>query len=202
MDTKASNASLSFEPAQSVATVGTPVSVQLNIFSDTQPVISTDIWIHYDPKLVQPILPFATSPLFDKSEAKIVEPGTLYIYGIRENSAISNPANGNIGSLNFKPLKEGVVKLQFGCGLEDNQQSQIIVNNNTLNNIINCERTLAHSGTLTIQNSQILGISTDQATGKTLTMLYLTMGVALLMLFVSIYIRTKKLANAEAPTDI
>lgn len=200
MDTLASPASLSFEPAQTTVSPGNTFEINLNIFTDNQSIISTDVWIQYDPTLVQPVLPAKSKGIFETTEAKIVSPGLLYVYGLRRDPLTAGAANGTMTTLSFKSLKEGVVTLTFDCPLIGSPRSQIIKNDATLSNILNCERTQAHTSTISIANTHVLG-ATDNV-GGTLNMWYLTIAVALLTITTFLYIRTKKLAKEEVKTNI
>ena len=195
METISSAASLSFEPVQSEAIVGTPFDIQLNIFSDREAVLSTDVWISYDPAVLQPILPVKEGALFASTDAKIITPGTLYMYGIRRDPTTAGVANGTIATLSFRPLKDTATTLRIQCGNTQLIHSQIIKNDTSLNNILNCERTAAHTATITVGNSQVLGTSTQ--TVRPALMWQLTAAVALLILGVLLYSRNRKLARQE-----
>ncbi len=189
MDTVASTASLSFEPTQITVTPNNTFEVIVNIFTDTQSAISTDAWIHYDPSFIQPILPVKTPGLFETTEAKIISPGTLYVYGLHRDPMTAGPANGTIATLTFKSLKEGSTKLLFECPSYGEPRSQIIKNSENLENIINCERTTGHTSTISISNPQVLGAA--DVMGSSLHMWYLTIAVAVLTLTTILYIRFK-----------
>ena len=189
------NASLSFEASQNTVLVGESVDLAINIYSNQEPVAATDVWISYNPSLFQPILPAQNSRLFEAMEAKIVAPGKLYIYGLRRNASETETANGNIATITFKALQEGAATFKFECLSGVENSSQIIKNNPQLTNIINCERTQAHSQIISIADTQILGASDRYI--LPLNMWYLTTLVAILTITVFLYIRTRQLAKEE-----
>lgn len=186
-------ASLSFETSQNTVSLGDSLDLAINIFGDQEPIASTDVWISYNPSLVQPILPAKNSGLFESMEAKIVSPGKIYLYGLRRNADQSQTANGNIATITFKALQEGTAIFKFECETGGQNTSQIIKNNPELPNVINCERTLAHSQIISIANAQVLGASDKSA--FSLNMWYLTVLVAILTITIFLYIRTKQLAK-------
>lgn len=188
-------ASLSFETTSQPVVLGQNVDLNVNIFTDQEAVISTDIWIQYNPELLQPILPAKGSNLFESTEAKILEPGRIYIYGLRRDTLTAGPANGKIATLTFKALKNGNASFAFICNERGSVQSQIIKNDPQLENIINCERTTSHTATIVVGESQVLGAS-DKAAFP-FNMWYLTALVAVLTFTMILYIRTKKLAKEE-----
>ncbi len=196
MDTNDSRASLSFEPVNTTLSLGDFGEIYVNIFTENQSVISTDIWITYDPAIIQPILPAKGNKLFESTEARIVSPGKLYVYGIRRDTMTAGSANGAITSLKFKALKEGSTKLTFECPTLGTTRSQIIKNDKELSNIIDCARTVSHTSTVSVvEKTNILG-AYDQEGGAPM-MLYLTLTTALLIFFTLFFLRTKKLAKDE-----
>ncbi len=188
-------ASLSFETIHQPVVLGQNVDLNVNIFTDQEAVISTDIWIQCDSELLQPILPAKGSSLFESMEAKIVEPGKMYIYGLRRDTFTAGPANGKVATLTFKALKNGNATFTFICNENGSMQSQIIKNDPQLRDIINCERTTSHTATITVGENQVLGAS-DKAAFP-FNMWYLTALVAVLTFTMILYIRTKKLAKEE-----
>lgn len=188
-------ASLSFEASQNIVSLGDSLDLAINIFGDQEPIASTDVLISYNPSLLQPILPAKNSGLFESVEAKIVAPGKLYLYGLRRSADHSQTANGNIATITFKAIDKGTTTFKFECETGEQNTSQIIKNSPELTNIINCERTLAHSQMVSVGNAQVLGAS-DKSIFP-LNMWYLTSLVAILTITIFLYIRTKQLAKEE-----
>ncbi|OGK35360.1 hypothetical protein A3A93_04885 [Candidatus Roizmanbacteria bacterium RIFCSPLOWO2_01_FULL_38_12] len=174
-----SPASLSFDPIQQTTTTGQKVEVAVNIFTNNQAVASTDIWIKYDPNIVVP-LPneVENGSLFQSIDAKIVTPGSLYIYGIQNNPSSSTPLLGTVATIKFQTLREGATDIGFECAPYKKQTSTIIAADRSLSNIISCPSTIAHTGRITVEEGGILGASTGKFS---ISPMYLVLGLVLLL---------------------
>jgi len=162
----AAPATLSFDPIQIQTSKDQSFQVNINIFSENEPVASTDIVIIYDPTLIE-ALPEETSSgnLFKTVDAKIISPGRLYVYGVQENKNEATPARGTIATVHFKALTEGNSQLSFDCTNNGSNSSQIIKFNSTFENIIDCNATLTHKADIGISNSSVLGAFSDTYSG-------------------------------------
>ncbi len=158
----AAPASLSFDPSDQITRTGQSVSVDINIFTNNQSVTSTDVWIKYDPSIVQFITGGTVKgSLFETVESKIVSPGRLYIYGVRKNPNASTPLLGTVAKVKFKALRDGKTDLKFECSALKKQSSTIIMSDRSLTNIISCESTIAHTAQITVKGGAILGAKSN-----------------------------------------
>lgn len=155
-------ASLSFEPATIQIKEGQTARFNINIYTDNDPVASTDVMITYDPTYLEPVLNGTVNgSIFQKVGTKLITQGKLYIYGIQENPDDATPAQGTISTISFKALKSGSSQLMFDCNPTNEITSQIIKNNADLDNIINCTSTISHTAQITISSGNVLGTYTE-----------------------------------------
>lgn len=192
MDT---TASLSFEPAQITTHVNDTFPLIVNIFTGDKATISTDVWISYNPQLVEPVLPAESGNTFDTVSAKILTPGRLYVYGLRNNQTTADPANGALATIKFKALQEGTTEFGFECSQAGKTASQIIGNDASLSNIINCDRTTSHATPVTIENAAVLGISDIR--DEPLGMWTLTAGVIVLIITVILFTKYRSMIGKK-----
>jgi hypothetical protein len=183
----AAPASLSFEPVAVNTSKGKLIDVTVNIFTGSQSVTSTDVWINYDPAIIQPVLDTVkTGSLFDTIEFKIIEPGKLYIYGIQKNPRQVDPVQGTLATIQFTALTEGTSFLSFDCDPSQKLSSQIIASDSNLSNVIHCDVTKAHSASVTVSGSSILGVSTENTI---VTQISYVVGVIVLVFSLVLFIR-------------
>lgn len=158
-------ASFSFDPISVTTKEGDLVSIDILMHSGSSPVISADAWIAYDPKILTPIIDKSSGlkpgNLFQLTDAKIISPGSMYIYAINQLTSKSDIANGKLATVNFKAIASGSTELSFNCDSYQKQTSQIIKYDPALTNIINCTASKTHTATINIENSSVLGAQTD-----------------------------------------
>lgn len=183
----AAPASLSFDPVEVQISKGKQVDITVNIFTGSQSVTSTDVWINYDPAIIQPELnTVKTGSLFDTIEYKIIEPGKLYLYGIQKNPRQADPVQGTLATVQFTALTNGTSALSFDCDPSQKLTSQIIASDSNLSNVIGCDVTKAHSASITVSDSTILGVSTENTF---VTQISYVVGVIVLVFSIVLFIR-------------
>jgi hypothetical protein len=155
-------ASLSLEPVDIQTKQDQTFEVRVNMFTGDEAIASTDIMINYDKNLVEPLPQnIKNGDIFKKTEAKVILPGKLYLFGIQEDKNLFQPAQGTVAIINFKALKPGIAKLSFDCNPTVKNTSQIIKSNTELENIINCTSTITHTSQVSIHEGNVLGTSTQ-----------------------------------------
>lgn len=189
-------ASFSFEPVNVTVSKGDIIPLDVMIYSGDDPVISTDAWIAYDPTMLSISTPqnpeLIKGELFQSVDAKIISPGRLYIYAINPSHTEKKETNGKLATVYFKAEKSGQVELRFECNPFSTQTSQIIKNDEELNNIINCTSTQSHTSTVTIGNSgSVLGVSVNKT--MTTNLGYVVATILLLILTGVLFMRYRKL---------
>ena len=190
----ASPASLSFDPVDQSTKTGQTTSVAVNIFTNNQAVASTDVWIKYDPSIVQPVASsIIKGSLFETVEAKIVSPGKFYLYGVRKNPSVSTPLLGTVATIKFNALSEGKSDLMFECSQFKKQSSTIIMSDRSLANIISCDGTIAHSAQIAVKSGSILGVSTNNLP---ISPISLVVGAVVFLLTGLLYFRYRSVASS------
>jgi len=193
----ANNASFSFDPITINVKAGDKFPVDILIFSGSEKVISSDIFIDYDSEKLT-ALPHETETLqsgglFQKTDAKIISPGKLYLFGLNENISISNPANGKIATVYFQAKSSGTTELNFNCISFQEQTSKIIKNDQELSNIVDCQASRSHNLVIKIEpSSDILGASASNLPGANY---YLITAILLAGLVGILLLRYKKLKH-------
>lgn len=183
----AAPASLSFDPVNTQTTTGRTVDITVNIYTGSQPVASTDIWLNYDPAILQPIVDSVkTGSLFDTIALKEIAPGRLYIYGIQKNPRDVEPVQGTLATIQFMAIKEGTADLRFECNPTQKATSQIIAADKNLSNVISCPATTAHSASVSVSGNNILGVSTENTI---ITQLSYVLGVIVIVFSLVLFVR-------------
>lgn len=191
-------ASLSFEPTQVNVQAGEIIPVDINMFSGESSIISSDIWISYDPSRVtvntsSGTPTFEKGPLFENVQAKIISPGSLYLYAINGKSTEKN-ATGKVATVYFTATKGGQTDLRFECVPFGDKTSQIIENSTELNNVINCNLTRAHTTSINIDSqNNVLGATTSSSFVSPL--LYLGVGLLIVSLAGILMYRYRQLSK-------
>ncbi|QQS44592.1 hypothetical protein IPM65_03260 [Candidatus Roizmanbacteria bacterium] len=189
-------ASFSFEPVNISASAGDIIPVDVMIYSGADPVISTDIYISYDPSILSIASPqnpeLKKGELFQSVDAKVIQPGSLYIYAINPSADLKQVTNGKIATIYFQAQKEGSTELRFDCVPFMSQTSQIIRNDEELSNIINCTSTRSHSTSVVINDRQeVLGVSVGN--GVQPTWGYVIVSLLMIILTAVLFMRYRKL---------
>ena len=159
-------ASLSLEPIQLKVKEGDTFEVKVNIYTGQRSTASSDIYIDYDSSLLE-ALPAKTEngDLFSLVDAKIINPGRLYLSAIEDNRDRIQPEIGTVATIYFKARHTGQTQLDFVCNEYGNHSSQIIKGEASLENIISCPSTTTHTSSIQIDpaSAVVLGAQSPQA---------------------------------------
>ncbi|MCA9371769.1 hypothetical protein KC726_02620 [Candidatus Woesebacteria bacterium] len=136
------------------------LTIQMYSFNNKLPIRSADIWIAYDPSIVQPVVEngvvsVGSGDLFNEIGGKIIN-NKLYLFGLNAASPKSETI-GAFGTIRFKALQQGKTSLRFVCEPGIQQTTQIIGQNDGLKNIINCAGTKSHTADIVISGTDVLG---------------------------------------------
>ena len=160
-------ASFSFDPIVITAEQGDILTVDILMYSGTDPVVSSDVWVSYNPDFLTPITEgdYDMKPgnFFQITDVKIFSPGKIYLYAINQSPTASDTTNGRLASVSFKAQKKGTTELRFDCMPFQKQTSQIIRQDPEFTNIINCASTRSHTSVITIDQGGVLGASTQNS---------------------------------------
>src|SRR3989338_3370318 len=186
-------ASLSFEPTSITASQGDQIPVDILIYSGNDSVISTDVYITYDPQLLEVTERIDGGDLFQSVGVKQIAPGKAYVYCINIDIAQAKPAEGTIARIYFQALSSGTTKLQIDCVPFSKQTSQIVSQQEELTNIIHCDSTRTHTSTMTISGDSVLGVSTQNTVSQ--YQWHIGAVVLVAILTATLYMRYRKLTK-------
>lgn len=196
--TQTNLASFSFDPVSIQTRTGDTFPVDVLIYSGSDPVISSDIWVRYDPNVLE-LVPQDTAlvtarPLFATVETKPIAPGSLYLYALKPVSTQAGATNGVIATLHFRTKTAATTHLQFDCIPFEEKTSQIIRQDPELTNIINCDTTRTHQATVTVAGSEVLGVS-DRMKQGIINPWYFSAGVVLMVIAGMVLFRYRQLIH-------
>lgn len=197
----ANTASFSFDPVTINAKAGEVFPVDILIYTGSEKVVSTDVFVNYDSEKLS-ALPnkkprIESGELFQKTDAKLVSPGKLYLYGLNENITNANSTNGKIATIYFQAKKSGKTELNFDCISFQEHSSKIIKNDENFSNIVNCQVSRSHNTIIDIDaGKDVLGASIGPSAAFNP---YFVAALLLCALMGAIFLRynrlTKKLKN-------
>lgn len=147
------------DPAQINVKVGGTFELVVGMNAKQEAVASTDIIVQYDETKISPILRTKPGDIFPIVQAKILYPGRLYIYGLQQDPSSSTLGQGVVGTVTFQTIKSGQTELRVEC--DGNKNSTHIVRSRDLADIVDCASTKNHTSTVTIENSSVLGTSSQ-----------------------------------------
>jgi len=131
---------LEFDPTELRPKVGDTVNAKVNIDAEKDQVLSSDVRITYDPRLLQ-VVSISDGTYFSIAKKDFSKPGVIYIAGIIDTPGDFKVGKGTIATVSFKALAAGTGVLDFVC--EDNvtaTDSNIAKNVLDVPDIIACEK--------------------------------------------------------------
>lgn len=137
---KAHAAFLEFDPAEQKPKVGDTITAKVNIDAERDQVLSSDVRITYDAKLLQ-VTAIDNGSYFSIAKKDFSKPGQIYIAGIIDTPGDFKTGKGTIATITFKVLAAGTGVLDFVC--EDGEtatDSNIAKNVLDVPDIIACEK--------------------------------------------------------------
>jgi hypothetical protein len=126
-------ATLSFDPIDIKAHEGETIEVKVNIFTGAEKAAASDVYINYNPAYLE-ALPDKTKigNLFSQVDAKLINPGRLYLYAIEDDRSKVRAELGTVATVYFKALTPAQTELSFSCNPFSGLSSQIIRGDDTL----------------------------------------------------------------------
>lgn len=172
------------DPAQINVKVGGTFELVVGMNAKQEAVASTDIIVQYDETKISPILRTKPGDIFPIVQAKILYPGRLYIYGLQQDPSSATLGQGVVGTVTFQTIKSGQTELRVECN--GNKNSTHIVRSRDLADIVDCASTKNHTSTVTIDNSSVLGTSSQFSNLNVIIVV-----LAILALFFAMYLWSK-----------
>lgn len=130
-------ASLQFDPATVSATVGQPFDMKINATLGTDPVTSVDVYVLYDPALVE-VVSAVKGTLFPTVSQSLAQSGKAYISGLVDDPATAKTGNGTVATITFKAKTNGTATLKFDCTQGSTTDSNINKNDAGSTDLIQC----------------------------------------------------------------
>ncbi|OGK38430.1 hypothetical protein A3F03_02650 [Candidatus Roizmanbacteria bacterium RIFCSPHIGHO2_12_FULL_41_11] len=127
---------LQFDPVSSNAAVAGTFDVKINVDAKTDSIAGSDIYIIYDPTLVEPqAVNYGT---FFPIASNNITSGKIYISAVVEDSTQYKTGSGTVATVTFKGLQVGSGTLRFDCDLTRSDASKIVKNDLNATNVIEC----------------------------------------------------------------
>jgi len=129
-------ASLKFDRGTVSAAAGDTFTLDATIDAGSDQVTSTDMWILYDPALLeaQSASPGAYFPAVTNN----ISGGKVYIAGLITDPGTYKTGTGTVAKITFKALKNGTATITYDCRADASNSSKVIKNAVDPVNVINC----------------------------------------------------------------
>lgn len=127
---------LKFTPTSANLTTGATTQIGIVVDSDSQEVLSSDVYVLYDTKVldVQSVVYGTYFPSVQHN----ISAGKVTIRGHVQDAATSRKGAGTLATITFKALAPGTATLSFFCDMSASDTSKIVKNDINASNIIMC----------------------------------------------------------------
>lgn len=129
-------ASLKFDRGTATAAVGDTFTLDATIDAGSDQVTSTDMWILYDPVLIE--AQSASPGAFFPAVTNNITSGKIYIAGLITDPGTYKTGTGTVAKITFKALKNGTATIAYDCRVDASNSSKVIKNAVDPVNVINC----------------------------------------------------------------
>lgn len=125
---------------QTTVTVGAGQTFQIQAIVDAQSdqITSTDMWIVYDPTLIE--AQTASAGAFFPAVTSNISAGKTYVAGLITDPGSYKTGSGTVATIVFKALKNGTATLSYDCRTDASNSSKVIKNAVDPTNIIVCSQ--------------------------------------------------------------
>ena len=127
---------LKFDKATATVTVGSTVTIDVQVDAGSDQITSTDMWILYDPTLLE--AQSASSGAFFPAVTNTINSGKVYIAGLVTDPGTYKTGSGSVATISFKGLKDGTATLTYDCRADVSNTSKVIKNSVDPTNVIVC----------------------------------------------------------------
>lgn len=129
-------ASLKFDRGTATAAVSDTFTLDAIIDAGSDQITSTDMWILYDPALVE--AQSASPGAFFPAVTNNITSGKIYIAGLITDPGTYKTGTGTVAKITFKALKNGTATIAYDCRVDASNSSKVIKNAVDPVNVINC----------------------------------------------------------------
>ena len=127
---------LRFDNTTATVSVGSTFSINAVVDAGSDQITSTDMWILYDPTLLE--AQSASAAAFFPAVTNNITAGKIYIAGLVTDPGTYKTGSGNVAVITFKGLKNGTATVSYDCRTDVSNSSKVIINAADPTNIINC----------------------------------------------------------------
>lgn len=165
-------ASVKFDTGTVTVSVGSTFTINAVVDAGSDQITSTDMWILYDPLLLQ--AQSASAAAFFPAVTSNITSGKVYIAGIVTDPGTYRTGSGSVAAITFTGLKNGTATLSYDCRTDVSNSSKVIKNAVDPTNVINCTQngtaivTIGSGGSLTPTTVAPTAVYSQQATPTSL----------------------------------
>jgi hypothetical protein len=127
---------LKFDQGTVTVSAGSSFTLGAMIDAGSDQVTSTDMWIVYDPTLLQAVS--ASAAAYFPAVTSNISPGKVYIAGLITNPGTYETGAGTVATVTFTALKNGTATVAYDCRTDVSNSSKIIQNSVNATNLISC----------------------------------------------------------------
>lgn len=128
--------SLKFDQGAVSVKAGDTFTVGAMVDAGSEQITSTDMWILYDPALLE--AQAASPSSFFPAVTNNITSGKVYVAGLITDPGAYKTGSGIVANITFKALKNGTATLSYDCRPDVSNSSKIIKNSVDTTNIIVC----------------------------------------------------------------
>lgn len=146
-------ASLKFDTGTVSVSAGSTFTINAVVDAGSDQITSTDMWILYDPVLLQ--AQSASAAAFFPAVTSNISSGKVYIAGLVTDPGTYKTGSGNVATITFTGLQNGTATISYDCRTDVSNSSKVIKNAVDPTNVINCAQngtsiiTIGTGGSLT-----------------------------------------------------
>lgn len=128
--------SLRFDKGAVTVNVGDTFTVGAMVDAGGDQITSTDMWIVYDPALLE--AQAASPSSFFPAVTNNITSGKVYVAGLITDPGAYKTGSGVVANITFKALKNGTATISYDCRTDVSNSSKIIKNSVDTTNVIVC----------------------------------------------------------------
>lgn len=136
LSSSAQAALLKFDQSTVTVSVGQTFQLQAIVDAQSDQITSTDMWITYDPTLVE--AQTASPAAFFPAVTSNISAGKTYVAGLITDPGSYKTGSGTVAVITFKALKDGTATLAYDCRTDASNSSKVIKNAVDPTNVIVC----------------------------------------------------------------
>lgn len=129
---------LKFDKATVSVAAGSTFTLDAIIDAGSDQVTSTDMWILYDPTLLEAQV--ASAGAFFPAVTNNISSGKVYIAGLVTDPGTYKTGSGTGATITFKGLKNGTATISYDCRTDVSNSSKVIKNAVDPTNVIVCSQ--------------------------------------------------------------